>query len=229
MSKGGLTRLPSPWGAFKAGATLGQVFLAAVVAVPAPSASAEEFLRRLQQRYETVDTFSAEFTQIFSSQGIEQRESGRLIMKKPGKMYWEYQQPARKVFVSDGAAAYFYVPAERQVMVTELSPEDTDTPLLFLFGKGDLSRDFEVSFEAEEESREVGYRLLRLEPRQPRGDFSRVLLEVDPSTLRISRLSVIEPIGSRNDYLLSGVEENIRVPDRTFRFKIPPGVEVIRQ
>ncbi len=191
--------------------------------------SAEQLLRRVQARYDSVSTFSAHFTQVFSGQGIQQRESGEVIMKKPGKMRWEYRQPHHKIFVSDGRSAYFYVPDDRQVMVSELESGNGDTPLLFLFGQGDLALEFEVRLESEEDAREDGNVLLRLEPRQPRADFSHVLLEVDPATAGISRLTVVEPIGSRNDYLLSQIQENIRVPDRTFRFKIPPGVEVIRQ
>lgn len=233
MSSGGAMQVRSSLRTGRRKYPFACVLLSILVTAPVIPArtqpSAEELLQRLQRRYETVNTLSAEFTQIFSSQGMRQEEAGVLLMKKPGKMYWEYRRPNRKLFVSDGDRAYFYVPADRQVMVTNLNSEDTGTPLLFLFGKGDLVRDFEVSDETDEDAQDPENRLLRLEPRRPRGDFSRILLEIDPVTLQITRLAVIEPIGSRNDYRLTGVQENIRVPDRRFRFKIPSGVEVIRQ
>ncbi len=191
--------------------------------------TAETVLARLQQRYSSIKTFTADFTQTFSSQGIRQEESGTLVMKKPGKMRWEYQHPRSKLFLSDGEKAFFYVPEEQQVMVSTIGQDELDTPLLFLFGRGDLGREFAVSYETEEEPSQPGNLLLRLEPLVPRGEFSRVLLELEPEQLRIRRLTVIEPIGSRNDYLLSEVRENVRVPDRTFRFTIPKGTEVIRQ
>ena len=35
----------------------------------------------------------------------------------PGRMRWEYKEPEQKLFVSDGKTFYFYVPADRQVIV----------------------------------------------------------------------------------------------------------------
>ena len=45
-------------------------------------------------------------------------ESGRVIVKKPGRMRWEYQSPEEKLFVTDGSRSYFYIPIENQVMVS---------------------------------------------------------------------------------------------------------------
>jgi len=191
--------------------------------------SAEQVVTQLQSKYEQITSFSAHFTQIFRGHNLEQTESGILIMMKPGRMYWEYQEPKRKYFVSDGKKAYFYVPADRQVMESDLRLDAAETPLLFLLGKGHISRDFEVNFESEESPLKKENLLIRLTPRQPRGEFSRVLVEIDPSTYLIHRLSVIEPVGNRNDYIFTNIMQNIRVPSKKFKFKIPAGVEVIRQ
>src|SRR5690606_20099115 len=73
-------------------------------------------------------------------------ESGHLLVKKPGRMRWTYTDPERKVFVSDGVRMYSYIPADRQVYVAKVPSQDqATTPALFLTGKGNLLRDFEVS------------------------------------------------------------------------------------
>ncbi len=174
-------------------------------------------------------SFSADFLQIFQSHHERLEERGRLLMKKPGRMYWEYESPTKKLFVADGRKAYFYVPEERQVFVSDLNLSTAETPLLFLLGKGDVRADFEVSLETEEDSLQPDNVLLRLEPKRPTGQFSKVLVEVEPATSLIHRLSIVEPIGQRNDYILSNFSENVRVSDRRFRFKIPAGTEVIQQ
>ena len=58
-------------------------------------------------------------------------------------MRWIYTSPEKKEFVSDGQKVYSYIPADKQVIVTTLPPDDqATTPALFLAGKGDIARDF---------------------------------------------------------------------------------------
>ena len=73
-------------------------------------------------------------------------ERGRLLVKKPGKMRWDYTAPEPKQFVSDGVKMYSYIPQDKQVIVAAVPPDDdAPTPTLFLAGKGNLTRDFTPS------------------------------------------------------------------------------------
>ncbi len=73
-------------------------------------------------------------------------ERGRLLVKKPGKMRWDYTAPETKLFVSDGVKMYSYIPQDKQVIVSAVPPDDkATTPTLFLAGKGNLTRDFTPS------------------------------------------------------------------------------------
>lgn len=101
--------------------------------------------------------------------------------------------------------------------------------MLFLVGKGNIGQDFEVESELETQPLQAGNRVVRLTPKQPQGQFSHVILEIDPSDYLIQRLIVVEPIGVRNEYILNNLQENRRIPDRQFEFKIPDQVEVLRQ
>ncbi len=187
-------------------------------------------VEKLQAKYEEVDSFKARFKQTISSRGIRQSESGIVMMKRPGRMYWEYHNPTEKYFVADGKKTYFYVPKYKQVMVSELDFESADSPLLFLLGKGDFEQDFEI--ETEEHTaptdQDSGI-VLRLIPREPHPEFTQLLLEIDPVSFMIRKLTVIEPIGQQNEYLLTDIQENVKIPDRQFKLKIPSNVEVIEQ
>lgn len=207
----------------------------ALLLIPALSFMAElqdsdEVIARLQTKYEEVESFRAHFSQTLSSRGIRETETGVVIMKRPGRMYWEYHNPTEKYFVADGKKTYFYVPEHRQLMVTELDLESADSPLLFLLGKGNFEQDFEAEIVSD-----VGVPdqasglLLRLVPRQPHPEFTELLLEVDQASYMIRKLTIIEPIGQQNEYLLTDIEENVKIPDRQFRLKIPSNVEVIEQ
>ena len=138
-----------------------------LIGVPSKAETADEVVIGLQEKYEQMESFSAEFDQIFQSRVIQLKESGIVMMKKPGKMYWEYQKPTSKFFVADGQRSYFYVPRDRQAIISELNLSEIQTPLLFLLGKGDIQEDFQVEFEEQEEALDAG---ATPDDRHPRDD-----------------------------------------------------------
>src|SRR5438105_3416237 len=110
--------------------------------------TAPELAQALQKKYETVKDFSADFTHAYEGGVLHKKitERGRVFIKKPGKMRWEYSVPEEKVFVSDGVKMYSYIPQDKQVIVASVpSEDDVATPTLFLAGKGNLARDFTSS------------------------------------------------------------------------------------
>ena len=215
--------------------SLGAILLAGMLSAPllgqSSSPGAQEIVDRIQERYEQVESFAADFRQVFQSQGVYFESDwgeGILLMKRPGKMYWEYQRPTRKLFVADGKQTFFYVPSENQVTISDLDPETADTPLLFLLGPKRIRDDFLVQFETGEGPLDESNLLLRLTPIRARPEFSYLLLELSPETYLIHRLSVVEPIGNRNDYIFSRFRENVKIRDKQFRLELPDGVEIIR-
>ena len=105
------------------------VLLAANNRAADPTAS--EFAQALQRRYDTVKDFSADFVHTYQGSVLKKTfiERGTVLMKKPGRMRWDYTAPEKKQFVSDGAKIYFYIPADKQVMVSTVPPNaDATTP-----------------------------------------------------------------------------------------------------
>lgn len=199
-----------------------------VAATPVQSGVAE-LIAGLQRNYDEIASFRADFRQTIRSRGITQAESGIVLMKRPGRMYWEYREPLSKYFVADGRRTYFYVPNEKQVLVSDLNLEEGDSPLLFLLGRGDIQRDFMVSMENDLDGGEYRGVLLRLTPRVPQPEFSHLFLEISRPDLLVRRLTVVEPIGQENEYVLTNIERNVQIPDHQFKLQIPSDVEVIEQ
>ena len=194
----------------------------------APTVSPNQWVQRLQTKYDEIQSFSAHFRQIFRGPYLEIEESGNVWMKRPGKMRWEYEQPSTKLFISDGVKIYFYVPKDNQVMVADLSLDLQDMPLLFLIGRGDIQENFQVELDPKEDPLAAGNPMLRLTPRKIQAHFSFLIVEIDPALVVIRRLAIIEPLGNRNDYILTGWRENLRIDNNKFRFQIPAGVEVLQ-
>lgn len=183
----------------------------------------------LQQRYASVDSIRADFSQTYRAPGIDQTESGTLYMKKPGLMRWEYRYPEIKLFVADGRDTYLYTPEDRQVMVQRFTAADLhNTPLEFLLGRGDILRSFDASWEPDAGSTAAGSLLLRLVPRAEQTDYAYLVIDCDRSSYDISRIVIHERTGNTSEFVLSNVKTNVKIDSTQFQFKIPKGVEVVR-
>ena len=112
-------------------------------------------------------------------------ERGHVLVKKPGKMRWDYTAPEKKLFVSDGVKIYSYMPAgqagDRQRACR--SDDEATTPALFLAGKGNLTRDFTPSLVDAPAGTPPARRALKLVPKSPQRDYDWLVLAVDPATL----------------------------------------------
>lgn len=191
--------------------------------------SAEAVGRALQAKYDQVRDFSADFVHTYRGGILRQTvtERGRLLVKKPGKMRWEYTSPERKLFVSDGRKLYSYLPQDKQVIVSTVPDEDhATTPALFLAGKGSLQRDFTVSY-VTIEGVPAGTTVLKLSPRRTEPDYDWLVLAVDPVTLTIRGLVTVDSQGGRSTFTFTNLKENVRIADKEFAFNLPRGVDVI--
>src|SRR6188768_4161197 len=107
--------------------------------------SPAELAAALQKKYAGVRDFSADFVQTYRGGVLNRqlKDTGRVMVRKPGKMRWEYKTPEEKLFVSDGTSIYWYVPQDRQAEKRAMPSDDqASSPALFLAGKGDITRDF---------------------------------------------------------------------------------------
>ena len=189
--------------------------------------SAATLAASLQQRYNGIRDFSADFVHTYQGGVLRKQvtERGTVVIKKPGMMRWNYTAPERKTFVSDGRKIYSYIPQDRQVIITTL-PGDNDapTPTLFLAGKGNVVRDFTASYA--EKSAGAAYPL-KLVPRRSEAEYEFLVLQLDPTTLQIRGLSTFDRQGGESTFVFSNLKENRGLTDKEFAFRVPKGVDVV--
>ena len=189
----------------------------------------DPLIERLQQRYSSVQSVAARFTQTYRAPGVEQVESGEMFMKKPGLMRWEYNVPEIKLFITDEKSSYLYTPEDRQVLVSSFSAADLrSTPLQFLLGQGKIASSFTYSLEEKDKAKAQGTVLIRLTPRSQQAEYDYVLIECDEKTVELKRLVIYELTGSSSEFVFSHLVTNPKLDNSKFRFKIPKGVEVVQ-
>jgi len=196
--------------------------------VAAEARGASSLAQAVDVHYNRLKTLRADFTETYSGAGIDRTEAGVLWLKKPGKMRWEYRSPKEKLFVSDGQAAWFYVPGDRQVRKTQVKKlEDLRSPLVFLLGKTRLEKELQgLSLAPDLQPKEAGNTVLRGVPKGLENRISQVLVEINPAN-QIIRLVVEEVDGSKTEYEFRNIQEDGAVIDGQFRFTPPPGVETV--
>jgi outer membrane lipoprotein carrier protein len=201
-------------------------FAGSVTAFALPSVSS--VARQVDQRYNGLQTLTADFTEIYQGSGMDRTESGTLWLKKPGKMRWEYRSPEEKLFVDDGHDGWLYLPAEKQVRKSSMKNlNDVRSPFAFLLGKTKLEKELTgLSFAPDIQTWHQDDVILRGIPRGMEDTLRQVVLEITPEHA-IARILMYGTDDSITEYRFSNQKENAALPDAKFRFSPPPGTEVI--
>jgi outer membrane lipoprotein-sorting protein len=111
------------------------------------------------------------------------------------------------------------------VLVTDVPPEDeATTSVLFLAGKGDLTRDFTASYATSPVPGTTG---LKLTPKQSQPEYEYLVVVLDPSTLQIRGLVTKDTQGGESTLTFANLKENQGISDKDFVFRIPRGVDVV--
>ena len=209
------------------------VILVATLGVTAGLARAETpsaLLRCVQARYGALRDLTASFIQEsrVASLGRDRTRAGRLFFQAPGRMRWEYDGPEPQLIVADGKQLWFHRPERRQVVVQPVDAAFTrQTPLLFLFGRGDFSAEFSWD-EVELAPGAGGVVSIPLRPRVEAPDLSRLVLEVVGGECRLAGTIVEDAFGNVTHLVFSGERANTGLAAGLFRFAPPTGTDVVR-
>lgn len=192
------------------------------------SPSALELAQLVDCHYNQLHSLKAGFRESYEGMGMRRTETGTLYLLKPGRMKWEYSQPAGKLFLLDGKFAWFYSRGDSQVQrIPAKEVDDLRSPLRFLLGHTELERELLN---------------LRLAPApggqfaltgQPRGAGNvpdkrvrRLTLTVN-ATGAITGIEMEETDGALTRFTFSGEQPNAPVSAGAFHFTPPAGVPVV--
>jgi outer membrane lipoprotein carrier protein len=203
-------------------------WIVALMASPVPAAATalDTLLDGLEARYDQPG-FAADFDQQSTVKALEitDRAKGRLMVRKPGQMRWEYTAPDPQLIVSDGQSLWIYRPADKQVLTGK-------APKFFGDGKGAgflsdikvLRRKFEVTLLPE---RGDGLDTLRLVPQEKTLDIAEIELAVNRGSGLVERIVTINAYGDVTRIALSNMRFENAPDPALFRFEVPKGVEVL--
>lgn len=189
-----------------------------------PVAGAEGEGRQYLERFLSgLNTIAAEFRQrVLDEEGAEiETSSGRVLIEKPGRFAWTYREPYAQTIVSDGRTLWLYDEDLAQVTVNAVDASAAGSAAGLLGGDVELDTRYTV----EELGTRDGARWVRLVPKAQGGQYSAIEMGLDATTLTTMRLT--DNLGQVTELTFSAVERNPSLDAASFRFEIPPGVDVV--
>ncbi len=194
---------------------------------------AKRISRAIAAHYRRAKTLEAVFLQTYRAGENDLRvESGRVYFRSPGLMRWDYEAPAKKLFLTDGHYAWFYVPANHTASRTPMRKSaDWRTPFALLTGKADLGKLCStlsiVPNPGWPGAPPPGHVVVDCRPKKHE-DFVGAQIEVDRAS-RIVRVTVEQAGGITTEVRFGNWKENIPLRKSLFRFSPPPGVAIVDQ
>ncbi|MBX3343653.1 MAG: outer membrane lipoprotein carrier protein LolA, partial [Nitrospira sp.] len=107
----------------------------------------QEVVKNIQSRYEKTKDLQASFTQKTRIEGFSTPviSTGHFYIKKPGKLRWDYIEPATEEIYVNKDDVKMYVPEHKQVLVGKLTyMAASQAPLQLLQGVAKLDEEFDI-------------------------------------------------------------------------------------
>ncbi len=183
-----------------------------------------EICKQVDQHYNRLHSLRVQFTETYQGMGMKRTENGTLLLEKPGRMRWDYSNPAGKVFIIDEKYGYSYTPGDAQA---ERYPakqlEDFRSPLRFLLGHTRIEKELtDLTLTPEG----TDYRLQGV-PKGMEQKVAEVTLTVTAEG-RIDAIQWKETDGAITEFQLTNELPNPPLAADTFSFQPPPGVTVVK-
>lgn len=207
---------------------------AADVEPAAEPGSAVVVLAKVQSFYDATRDLSAGFRQVHKHAvyGTKDVSTGKLKLKKPGMMHWDYADKADHDVYADGEKLWIIEHDTRQVVARDVAGSDFAAAVGFLFGGRKLVEEFRVRL-AQPSVVETygikGHDVIDLKPKKKNPHYKYVTLVVDQKTGRVDAFVVRNGDDSTNYFTLSNVATNTGMKTKEFEFKVPSGYVLIKE
>jgi outer membrane lipoprotein carrier protein len=207
----------------------------------APSASpstevvadaASDLAKKLDAVFKDAKTYRARFEQTYSipAQGVEKRSSGIVLVSRPGKLAFVYDQPNANRLASDGKELHIYDAGNQQDIVTPVAKAQLPGAFGFLMGQG-VSDAFHFELNPKAKSGEA---LLLGRPVEATPNYERVQFTIDSVLLAkndvgaLRGVLILDAQKNKNRFVFSDGAIPGAIDEKAFSFTPPPGTNVKR-
>src|SRR4030067_2492719 len=184
-----------------------------------------DLLKRVQSTYRDVNDLTAVFVQQSYIEGFDAKScKGKLYLKKPGMVRWDYTRPVKQNIVINGDKIILYFHEQKRAFIQKASAHPDAEPAMGLLSNIEK---WEESFSVKGDDPSDDFFRLKLTPRTMTM-VKEVIVEIDKETSYIKKLTLTEDSGNKVSFSFSGTKFNSGIKNSLFDFKIPGGTEVLK-
>lgn len=196
------------------------IFISLFVTTSVMAGAARNMLESFLQN--TASMESSFEQRLFNQRNILlQESSGKFILKRPGRFFWDYKKPYPQQIVSNGKKIWLFDSELEQVSVKSYNQLLAGAPVILLDQKNNLDRDFIV----EDQGMKNKLLWVKLIPRNKDGDYSSI--EVAMAEGRLVRMVFVDSFEQTTIISFSNIKTNQGLNDSIFEFKVPEGADVV--
>lgn len=194
------------------------------------SLTVDRILEQVENKYAN-SKFSANFIQksTIKAMDITDMATGKVYIKYPGMMRWEYEKPDRQIIITDADKLWIYRPEDNQVMTG-------NAPTFFRDGKGAsflsdirlIRQKFDISLEQGKPEESDLFYHLKLIPLEKTLDISTIRLLISQKTFNVLQVRTLNYYGDETRIDLMNSAFGVNLEDSLFSFEIPEGVDVLQ-
>ena len=187
----------------------------------------DQVLSGVEARYAS-SAFSSRFDieSTLKAMQVTDTAAGRLMVKYPGKMRWEYEQPDPMLFVTDGITLWMYQPQERQVTLGQADEVlGGSQGASFLSDVRLLRQQFQIDLDPNGSDTLAR---LKLTPREGAFDIASITMTIDRATYDVVEVLTTNQYDDTTRIVFHDIAFQQTFPDALFQFEIPEGVDVLQ-
>ena len=206
--------------------------LAAVALLACAFAARASGLDALEHFLKSVRSGRAEFAQVVTGPAREgqaartKKSSGTFEFSRPNRFRFEYRKPFEQTIVADGQTLWLYDADLKQVTARKQSQVLGSTPAALIAAAPDLNA-LRKEFDLQAAGERDGLQWVQATPRTKEGELHSIKVGFRGNEL--AALEILDSFGQHSVLTFSKMGVNAAIPPERFRFKPPPGADVVKQ
>jgi outer membrane lipoprotein carrier protein len=184
-----------------------------------------EITARIQQQYDSLVSFQADYVQTLTAAatGQAQERAGTIYYHEPRLIRWETDVPEQELLVIGANEVWNYFKSENLAIKYPVEAiMGSKTVIRFISGQADLSSDFQVRQLDDEE----GMVKLELVPKTPEPGLVLAFAWVDTENFILKKVAIVDFYGNENSVRLKDMRINPDLEKGLFVFTPPQGAMI---
>lgn len=200
------------------------IFMASIVV--AEDKSTKKANKLLDKVRKDLTALSADFVQyeIDANERQSDKSTGKVWLNAPNQFKWQYQKPTEQLIIASGKQVWIYDKDLEQVTIKQ--QHNNQNPIYVLLNREQTDKYYTVSLVKQDKKSKDKLQWIRMLPKSSSDEVKNVWLGIKGKNLSVLKLQ--NQFDNIVIFEFNNIQRNPKLADDFFIFKIPQGIDVIR-